>query len=126
MKEKEVTAKDIRWYNLAEKTAKLSECRYKLGSVIIKSGTVLSVACNVLRTHTDHSKGWKEWVVSIHSEHRALLLAQTNIEQGTIYVSRYLGNCSKPCDSCMGLLIEAGIRDIVFMEQGLLKKIRVA
>jgi deoxycytidylate deaminase len=122
--DREVSSRDRHWYSLAEKTARLSECRYRLGAVIVKGGNVLSIACNILRTHTSHVN-WLDWVVSIHAEHRACLLAQCNIVGATIYVARYKGDTSKPCKSCYAAILESGIKEVCYLEQGTLHKARI-
>lgn len=120
-----VTAKDYRWYNLAVKTAALSDCRYKMGSVIVgKGGNVLSLGHNILRSHSAHAD-WPDWVVSIHSEHSAILRANCDIRGSTIYVARLGGNqISKPCPHCVECIKIAGIRTIVYSDGKDLVKVR--
>lgn len=54
-------------------------------------------------------------VVSIHAEHRAVLLAQTDICGATMYIARYGGNeIAKPCKYCMTYLYETGIELVYY------------
>lgn len=124
-----VSAKDYRWYNLALKTAALSDCRYKLGAAIIGKGSnVLSLGANVLKSHTDHIN-WPDWVVSTHAEHVCIRHARhRNIDlRGTVmYIARQGGNeISRPCNKCMEYIYLAGIRTIVYSSGNNLVKMRV-
>lgn len=120
-----ITRKDYWAYDLALRAANLSECRYKIGSVIISASRVLSVGHNVLKSHTDHA-AWPAYTVSIHAEHHAILKAQCGIEGSTIVVARSGGNgISKPCPKCYEYIKLAGIRDIVYSDGRELIKIRV-
>lgn len=124
-----ITAKDYRWYDLAMKTAALSQCRYRIGSVIIGKGSnVLSLGVNVLKSHSDHIH-WPHHVISTHSEHNCIRHARhRNIDlRGTvIYVARDGGNMiGKPCDKCMEYIYIAGIKTVVYSNGTDLVKMRV-
>lgn len=121
-----ITAKDFKAYDLAKKTAALSDCRYKMGAVIIgKGGKVLSIGNNILKSHSQHIH-WPTWVVSIHAEMRAIIKANCDIRGSTIYICRLGGNeISRPCDHCMACIIDAGIRSIVYSNGTNLVKMRV-
>ena len=105
------------FYN-AVKVAKLSECRYKHGSIIAR-GKVLSVACNKIITHPVQ-KRYGSHVCSVHAEVRSLALAQTCVIGATCYSARVKANntlaISKPCIHCEAILKEAGIRDVIYFD----------
>ncbi len=120
-----ITARD-RWaYDLSVKAAALSDCRYKIGAVIIgKGGKVLSISHNIFKSHTSH-KDWPSWTVSIHAEASCIMRANCDIRGTTIYVSRLGGNgISCPCPHCMECIRIAGIKTIVYSDGCSLVKIR--
>lgn len=117
-----ITSKDKWGYDLALQVAKLSQCRYRLGAVIVKGSRVLSVGCNVLKSHPVHRE-YPPHVISIHAEHSAILKATTDVSGATVFVARLGGNkTSKPCPFCLAVLVEAGIRDIVYFDKQLTKE----
>lgn len=126
---KNITMKDYRAYDMALKVAMISECRYKLGAVITASGNrILSLAVNVLKTHTDHKK-WPNHVISVHAEHNAIRNARhkdIDLRNSTIYIARYGGNkISKPCSMCAEYIYLAGIKYIVYFNGSELIKVKV-
>lgn len=110
-----LTKRDLSRYDLALDVAKASELRYKIGAVIYRGKTRISLATNVLKSHPEHAKRYGPHVISIHAEHRALLLARTSVEGATIYIARYGGRgIAKPCDNCRTYLLESGIAYMVY------------
>jgi deoxycytidylate deaminase len=122
---KDITARDKWGFDLALKAADLSDCRYKLGTVILgKGGRVLSIGYNVLKTHTQHSN-YPSWVISLHSEMNAIIRARCDIRGATMYVARIGGRngTSKPCPSCYEYIKLAGIKTIVYQsDTGIVKE----
>lgn len=109
-----ITTRDAHYIQLARQIARLSLCRFKIGAVIVRRGKPVSLACNVLKSHPKH-RDYPPNVISIHAEHRAVLLAQTDIAGATMYIARQGGNnISMPCETCRAYLVEAGIRTIVY------------
>ena len=120
-----LTSRDYWGYDLAEKVAANSDCRYRMGAVVIRGSRVLSTGINKLKTHTDH-KDWPAYVCSIHAEHSAILHSETDLSGATIYVARIGGRRnSKPCPMCHCLLKEVGIARAVFMDNGSLVKVKI-
>ena len=108
------------------KIAKLSMCHFPMGASIVKSGRVLSIACNVLSTHPKQVE-YNEYCISIHAELNAILLAQTDLTGATIYVARLNGNKnSKPCITCQEIIRRAGITKMVYFESEEIKVERIA
>jgi deoxycytidylate deaminase len=101
----------------AVKVAKLSECRYKHGSIIVRGKSILSVACNKIITHPIQ-KRYGSHVCSLHAETRAVVLSQTSVVGATCYSARIKAYntlaISKPCAHCDMILREAGIRDVIY------------
>lgn len=124
---KDITARDEWGFDLALKAADLSDCRYKLGAVILgKGGRVLSIGHNMLKTHTQHST-YPSWVISIHAETSAIIRARCDIRGATMYVARIGGRngTSKPCHCCYEYIKLAGIRTIVYQGDREITKERV-
>jgi len=101
----------------AVKVAKLSECRYKHGSIIVRGKSILSMACNKIITHPIQRR-YGSHVCSLHAEVRSIALAQTSVIGATCYSARIkAGNTlalSKPCPNCAMILKEAGILDVIY------------
>lgn len=93
-----------------------------MAAMITKNGKIVSSAVNIIKSHPDHLDKYPPWVVSIHAEHNALLKARTSVAGGTLYVIRYNGVTSKPCEGCMSLLRDAGIARIVYLQDGYIIK----
>lgn len=120
-----ITSKDVRYYEMALKVARLSDCSSLHGAVIVRGGNVLSLACNRRVTHPVASR-LKPFATSIHAEQRALILAQTDCKHGTLYSARSNGlNLGKPCALCMQLIITAQIKTVVYFDGNNLVKERV-
>lgn len=125
MTKRSITSRDVRAYDIAMSTARLSTCRYRIGAVIMKGSRVLSLGCNILKSHSVH-KTWLAHVVSIHAEHNAVLKANTDVFGATIFIARLGGKgISKPCSFCLAVLLEAGIKEIVYFDGAQLKKERI-
>lgn len=107
-------------FNSAVKVAKLSDCRYKHGSIITRGKSILSVACNKLITHPVQ-KRYGDHVCSLHAEVRAVGLARTDVSGATCYSARIKAGdrslaISKPCPPCHELLVEAGIKYVIYFD----------
>jgi deoxycytidylate deaminase len=96
-----------------------------MAALIYRGSRVISAAVNILKSHPDHLVYYPEWVCSIHAEHAALLKARTSVSGGTVYVVRYQGLTSKPCNGCLMLLVEAGVKEVVYMDNGRVSKMQL-
>lgn len=120
-----ITSKDVRYYEMALKVARLSDCGSLHGAVIVRGGNVLSLACNRRVTHPASSR-LKPFATSIHAEQRVLILAQTDCKYGTLYSARANGmQLGRPCTLCMQLMITAQIKTVVYFDGNNLVKERV-
>ena len=45
----------------------------------------------------------------VHAEANAILNATTSLKNGTLYVTLF------PCNECMKLLVQAGVKEIIYM-----------
>lgn len=107
-----------RFLELAEKVSRLSNYRVKVGAVIVKNGNVVSVGFN--RTFGGDKiiiyNGRK--VRSIHAELMAIVHAETSLDGAEIFVFSKMKNgkwrLSRPCESCMSAIAEAGIKRVYY------------
>lgn len=99
-------------FRLAYLERKESECKIKVGAVIVNSKPI-AVGHNTYRTHPITAKKW-----TTHAEVKALLQAGTASEGHDLYVYRELRNgtpaMARPCDRCLELIIESGIKNIYY------------
>lgn len=89
------------------------------GAVIVKGGAVLAVACNRKVTHPVSHKYAKDpqQITTIHAEQRCLILCQANVIGATLYSVRLNGDGrSAPCNMCRALMLDAGIRTVVYYD----------
>lgn len=128
-KPRNITERDRETFSLAVKIAGLSECRYAHGAVIRKGKSIVSVACNKITTHPVQRRYGKH-VCSLHAEIRAIILAKGDVTGYTIASARVTaGNkraISRPCNTCWELLVEAGIRDVIYFDGEEIIKERVS
>lgn len=109
-------------FRLARTASKLStHDQHKVGAAIVKKRRAISVGANLMKTHPIYADG-ERWF-SIHAEMKALISAETSVEGGDIYVYRATAHdelaMARPCDECLKVLAEAGIRRIYYTtEQG--------
>lgn len=101
-----------------------SNCRQRVGAVVVKGGRVLAAACN--RDYNDPAYLEDEKVAmhaSICAERRALALIPDEAAKGAIvYVVRAGRNednayaCSKPCKRCEKVLKAARVKRVVYID----------
>lgn len=108
--------------HIAAKQAAKSHHQFRVGAVIVRHGTVISVGFN----RVGHRSRLREFP-SIHAEEAAIMtvLRQRRSNQlvnATIYITRILKNntqaLAKPCPKCMNLIQAVGIKDIIFSVDG--------
>lgn len=120
---------DKRFINLASEIGTWSSClRRKVGSVIVKDKRILTTGYNgaasginscverneCLRNKLNIESGTRqELCYAIHAEQNAIVQAAKmgiNLNGATIYVTH------QPCSMCARMIINAGIKRIVFKE----------
>jgi len=110
-----LTKRDRSWLNIAIKLAETSEETMKHGAVVVRGGAVQSMGINK-RTNNPFSHPDLHWL-SEHAEMAALRRA-TRTKGATVYVARVNKRgeqmMSKPCAKCTKLLIESGVKRVVY------------
>lgn len=103
----------------AIKLASRSECNYRHGAIVYKSGRVLSMGVNSYRNKASDTVD--EYGISVHAEIAAIRRVSPDLLRGsTVYVAR-IKKCdehgmSKPCPRCHEALVDAGVKRVVFTD----------
>lgn len=111
---------DQKYLAQAVDLAKMSECNYKHGAVIRKSGKTISVGVNYgVNDPAYLSDEVAAEHAAIHAEVAAMNAARkVDLNGATIYVARVIKNgeprMSKPCERCQKALKERGIRKVFY------------
>lgn len=111
--------KHDRFMELTRIIAAGSECTPQHAAIIVKGNRVLAVSTNVQKTHPIFLKYHHAYVKTIHAEAR--VLTRGDFENCILYSARNIKGSfglSKPCQTCMSLLVAAKIRTLVFWEDG--------
>ena len=103
---------------MAKLWAELSvSTRNKVGALIIKNGTIIADGFNGTPSGFDNNcedeNGDTKWFV-IHAEANAILKvakSTQNIEDSTLYTTL------SPCKECCKLILQAGIKRVLYLEQ---------
>ncbi|MFN0032741.1 MAG: deoxycytidylate deaminase [Flavobacteriales bacterium] len=109
---------DRAYLKMALEWANLSHCRRKqVGALVVKDGMIISDGYNGTPSgfpnHCEDEHGDTHWYV-LHAEANAImkLARSTNNAQGsTLYITL------SPCKDCCKLILQAGIRRIVYTTQ---------
>ncbi len=129
---------DERWFDLAMKTADLSQCQFKHGAVIVIKNKPIALGMNIpesrniqkLFARAKYNKSAhdrRKRSDQIHAEVMAILKSRTDLKGATLYSARRrpkgIPGDSAPCESCAQIIALSGIGHVVFWENGKLKKI---
>ena len=107
---------DKTFINIAKEVGTLSHCtRSKVGAVLVKDGNVISFGYNGTPAGMDNTceenNVTKDEV--IHAEMNAILKAAKSgnaVDGSTLYLSL------SPCQNCCKLIIQSGIKRVVYLE----------
>jgi len=108
---------DRAYLRLAQNWAMLSHCtRKKVGAIIVKDRMIISDGYNGtpsgFSNHCENEEGETHWYV-LHAEANAILKvakSTNNCHGATLYLTH------SPCKDCSKLVLQAGIKRVVFIE----------
>jgi dCMP deaminase len=109
---------DKAYLSMAREWAKLSHCnRKQVGSLIVKDNTIISDGYNGtpsgFTNACEDAEGDTHWYV-LHAEANAILKvakSTQNAKGATLYITL------SPCQDCSKLIIQAGIKRVVYLKQ---------
>jgi len=110
---------DKKYLEIAEKIAELSHAkRKKVGSIIVKNSIIISDGYNGTPTNFENECeddfGNTKWY-TLHSEANAIIkMARSggiSSEGATLYITL------SPCKECSKLILQAGIKRVVYLEE---------
>ncbi len=108
---------DRAYMRMAQEWAKLSHCiRKKVGALLVKDGMIISDGYNGTPTgfsnDCEDAEGLTHWYV-LHAEANAIMKVarSTNNARGaTLYLTH------SPCKDCSKLILQSGIKRLVFLD----------
>ncbi len=107
--------------DLAIEAAKNSVHRHRIGAVIFKKKTIISVAYNKPFAFASnlHPK-YQSYPGSIHAEVSAIISAKTDLKNCEMLIVRINKKgelrLSRPCNYCMSYIIDVGIKKITYSD----------
>lgn len=109
----------MKYYNLLKKLSQSSNHHsHKMSCIIVRKNRVIGKGFNMLATHPASP----HFFSSRHAEFNAFISANRDIKGSTVYVFREnkLGVLSNArcCSSCYKLLMEQGVKNIVYTFEG--------
>jgi deoxycytidylate deaminase len=128
-----MTKKEKRFYKMAREASFMSDFRIaRVGAVVVQGNCILSVGHNSTKTRPlqhryniyRHFQNYDESVPRQHAEIDALsplIGKEINWSKVSIFIYRELRDgtpaCSRPCEACMRLIKDLGIRDVYFIDE---------
>ena len=102
------------FFKLAKNVSKLSDYKIKIGAVLVKGGSVISVGFNKFRYDKEFSSPPKD---TLHAEMACIKYSNRDIDGSVIYVYRENSKgiaLSKPCHNCMDKLKKFGVKKVYY------------
>lgn len=128
-----MTKKEKRFYKMAREASFMSDFRIaRVGAVVVQGNCILSVGHNSTKTRPlqhryniyRHFQNYDESIPRQHAEVDALsplIGKEINWSKVSIFIYRELRDgtpaCSRPCEACMRLIKDLGIRDVYFIDE---------
>lgn len=128
-----MTKKEKRFYKMAREASFMSDFRIaRVGAVVVQGNCILSVGHNSTKTRPlqhryniyRHFQNYDESIPRQHAEIDALsplIGKEINWSKVSIFIYRELRDgtpaCSRPCEACMRLIKDLGIRDVYFIDE---------
>lgn len=114
-----VSSSDLRWIRNAMKVASDGDGGYRLGAVVVKSGSVLGSGSNRRRNDPATAHGVDRSAWSVHAEAACLRNLKNGKARGaTLYVARVsvrgAARMSRPCTNCQIEAMRVGITKMVY------------
>lgn len=114
-----VSSSDLRWVRNAMKVASEGDGGYRLGAVVVKSGSVLGTGANRRRNDPATACGVDRSAWSVHAEEACLRgIRAGRARGGTLYVARVsvrgAARLARPCTNCQMEAMKAGISKMVY------------
>jgi dCMP deaminase len=108
---------DRAYMKMAAEWAKLSHCtRKKVGALLVKDGMIISDGYNGTPTgfpnDCEDAQGTTHWYV-LHAEANAIMKvarSTNNAREATLYLTH------SPCRDCSKLILQAGIKRLVYLD----------
>lgn len=109
-----------KWFRIAEKESLKSNYKYKIGAVVVKGGSIISIGHNDIRYRSTGCSKYSDWKESLHAERACISKVSKELVNGSsIYIFRRdneqgLPALSKPCPQCAKLISDMGIKKVYF------------
>ena len=126
-----MTKSERSYLSCAKAISDMSDHKFQIGAVLVKGHKIISSGCNSsdrtdpIQAKLDSEKYGVECPGRIHAETDCLLpfiKKRKNLNGAVLYVYREHKDgtlaMSRPCSSCMQLIRQCGIRDIVYYVEG--------
>lgn len=109
----------IKYLEMAfEEALKSDSTSHRHGAIIVKGTNILSKGYNQKKTHPALMRYCDEQLASLHAETHALFRTSCNVIGADLYVVRRKRGdkfgLSKPCEICMKILKNMGIRKAIY------------
>lgn len=103
--------------------AQSSECRYKVGSILLRKGKVVGEATNSMKTHPIQfhwaTKAGNPKAIHLHAEIHSLITCRE--EYDTMIVARVDKKgefkIARPCKICLGAILASDVKHLYFTNE---------